>query len=215
MPTTAQHHRVAPAQSTAAPQALHVGRRDHYRLAADLVDRQPDRVILMQRSSSLLLGAEAGWDEEAMFVASAARHIARGGRWFHIASSVGIYRHLRRPGSAFPDRATAAARLVDLDGNVGLGTAVGSAIVVKDLPPDGALPDLKIDRQARLLVADFDGRYESVVVIDVGDRQCSLHQFDSDAGELFDVCLEFWEQCPPLRWTEFERVAAVRQPVIR
>jgi hypothetical protein len=181
--------------------ALHVGRRDHYRLAADILDRDPTRVVLMQRSSTLLLGPELGWNDEATFYAAACASIERGAQWFHVASLAGIGRHLRRPGSRFPDRDRAAARLIDVDGVVAIGKASSAAMPVKDLPPERSAGDLKIDRQARLLLADFAGEFEAIIVFDVGDQQVSVHQCGPFARDLFEVCLDFWARCPSLTWS--------------
>ncbi len=180
--------------------ALHIGHRDHYRLAADILDRSPDRVVLMQRSSSLLLGPEDGWDDEAVFYASALRSVASGTQWHHIATSAGIRRHLRRPGSRFSRRNAAMSELRSLGGTVALGPRDDMAFPVKELPPERAGQDLKIDRQARLLLADFAGAFEAVVVVDIGDQQCSIHQCGPFARDLFELCLEFWTECPPFTW---------------
>lgn len=188
--------------------ALHIGRRDHYRHAAAMLDRGPARVVLMQRSSSLLLGAEAGWDDEGVFVAAAQRSITGGARWFHVASSAGIAVHLARPTSSFPDVAAACARLHDRDGAVAVGASADAALPVRDLPYDRAGDDFKLDRQARVLAADFDGSYEAILVTDVGERQCSIHQCGPYARDLFELCLEFWTSCPALSWTTLDEILA-------
>jgi hypothetical protein len=43
------------------------GRQDHYKMACRLLDRSSKSIFLMQRSSTLVLGAEQGWDWEAKF----------------------------------------------------------------------------------------------------------------------------------------------------
>jgi hypothetical protein len=158
----------------------------------------------MQRSSTLLLGPEDGWEDEAMFYRVALRSIAGGATWYHIASVQGIDRHLRRPGSRFPLLTTARTRLVDLDGVVGVGLG-DRAAPVKEVPPERPGHDLKIDRQARLLLVDYGGVFEAVNVVDVGDRQCSVHCCGPFARDLFELCVEFWHACPPLTWPAFDR----------
>ena len=191
--------------------ALHIGRRDHYRLAAGVLLRRPRRVVLMQRSSSLVLGAEAGWDDEAAFLRSALATVAAGATWYHIASSAGIATHLARPSSCFPDRGTARRRLLDRDGVVSIGRTAATALPVRDLPTTD-VGDFKIDRQARLLAADFGDDVEAVVVTDIGDRQCSIHHCGPLARALFDVCVDFWGTCPPLRWDTIAPVLAGDEP---
>jgi hypothetical protein len=92
-------------------------------------------------------------------------------------------------------------RLIDVDGVVAIGKASSAAVPVKDLPPERSAGDLKIDRQARLLLADFAGEFEAIIVFDVGDQQVSVHQCGPFARDLFDVCLDFWARCPSLTWS--------------
>jgi hypothetical protein len=75
---------------------------------------------------------------------------------------------------------------------------------VKDLPPERSVGDLKIDRQARLLLADFAGEYEAIIVFDVGDQQVSVHQCGPFARDLFELCLDFWSRCPSLTWSALD-----------
>ena len=156
-------------------EGLHIGQRDHYRVATDVLARHPNRVALMQRSSSLLLGPEDGWAEEARFFDAAWDTIDHGTTWFHVASTTGIRRHLHRTGSSFAHRDDARRRLGSVAGTLMIGRA-GEARPIKAFPVDHHDSDYKLDRQARMLVADFAGRFEAVVVVDVGDRQCSIHQ---------------------------------------
>ena len=70
-------------------------------------------MALVQRSSTLLLGPEAGWEAEEAFFESASP-LAAGAEWFHIASTSGIANHLGvRLTSSFPhtDRALRQLRL--------------------------------------------------------------------------------------------------------
>ncbi len=188
---------------------VHVGHRDHYRVAADIADRGPSRVVLMQRSSSLLLGPEHGWDDEAVFYDAAWRSIEAGAAWHHVASVDGISRHLRRPGSSFHRRDEALGRLHRRDDAVTLGTGRHGR-PVKQLLPDRSMLDYKLDRQARMLGADFDGEFETIVVVDVGDHQCSIHQCGPLAEKLFTLCLEFWSTCPAVTQADLDGAQARR-----
>ncbi|MEL6893705.1 MAG: hypothetical protein AAFP84_19090 [Actinomycetota bacterium] len=175
---------------------VHVGHRDHYRVATEIIDRGPSRVVLMQRSSTLVLGPEQGWDDEAAFYDAAWRSIGLGTEWFHVASAEGIARHLARAGSVFARRGEALRRLTVGPGDeLRLGSG-STGRPVKQLPPDRSMLDYKLDRQARMVSADFDGSFEAIVVVDVGDHQCSIHQCGPLAEKLFTLCLDFWASCP-------------------
>lgn len=192
--------------------AVHVGRREHYQLARDLIAGGPQRAVLMQRSSTLLLGPERGWDHEAAFHDEAWRSVERGTRWFHIASLVGIERHLERRGSSFPLVQAAGPdaawpHVVAHDGIVTIRGSHGqTAQPVKVLPDEDGLTcgddfrtdDFKFDRQARLVAADYGDHCEALVVSDVGDQQVTVHLDGPPAAVLIEVCVEFYERCPSL-----------------
>lgn len=196
--------------------AVHVGRREHYRLARELVAREPERVVLMQRSSTLLLGPEDGWDREAEFYDEVWRSVAAGTRWFHVASLRGIERHLERRGSSFPHAGSGSAHIVDHNGTVTIRSAVGTLLVdqsIKVLPEEGSsrlgddfsCDDYKFDRQIRLVAADFGDHSEALVVSDIGDRQVTIHVAGNAAAVLLEACIDFYRRCPPLNVDDLAR----------
>jgi hypothetical protein len=179
---------------------LSVGSRDHYAHAVQLLEASPQRVVLMQRSSTFVLGPEDGWDMEAHFFEKAWSSIAAGASWFHIASTDGIARHLLRATSNFPNLCAARERL-DLDGDTVSLPAPGNATAKRSLPIKNIdrlapRPDLKVDRQARILAVDYGGDHRALVVENIGDLQVTLQLGDPAAGELFDLVLRLWHECP-------------------
>ena len=180
----------------------HLGRRKHYRLARDLAARRPKRALLMQRSSTLLLGPEDGWDHEAEFHDEVWRSIATGTEWYHIASLDGIELHLRRRNSTFPSAQSRPEQLVDVDGVVAIRGAAGSAPspirVLPDEYTSGFGDDFKVDRQVRLVAAELDDDVEALIVSDVGDDQLTIRLRGQPARTVFDACLAFYRRCPPL-----------------
>ncbi len=178
---------------------MSVGSRHHYTVATELLAAGPRRVVLMQRSSTLVLGPEAGWPTEGAFFDAAWISIRGGAEWLHIASIGGIWRHVRRSTSRFPDVARAVHRLVVTDdGSVGLPGTGSRPIPIKNvdaLPPH---PDLKIDRQVRLLVADFGDQAEAVIVENLGEQQLTLRLGTTESTELFELVHDLWRQCPSL-----------------
>jgi hypothetical protein len=192
-------------------ESLQVGRRDHYQRAAELVRSAPRRVVLSQRSSTLLLGPELGWAAEAEFFEAAWTSLERGTEWFHLASPRGIADHLARATSRFPHRRAARGRLSTDGAIVGLPHAHDAWHAVKNIERAAPSPDLKLDRQARLLVADLGDDFTAIVVEDVGDQQVTLHLGGGLAAQLFDLCLDFWLACPPLSVAELDEVCALEQ----
>lgn len=180
--------------------ALSVGSRDHYAHAVELLRANPERVVLMQRSSTLVLGPEDGWDAEARFYEAAWSSIASGTSWFHIASTDGIARHRLRTTSSFSNLAAARQRLAIAGGTVSLpGGDRTQSYPIKNIDRLPPRPDLKIDRQARILAVDYGCEHRALIVENIGDLQVTLQVGDPAAAELFDLVLRLWHQCPAYR----------------
>lgn len=193
---------------------VHVGRRDHYALATTLIARGPRRAVLIQRSSTLLLGPELGWDDESSFYEEMRRSITVGTSWYHIASLRGIERHLDRRHSSFPMAAVGCTVVVDRDGVAAVPGPGDVALPVKILPDKVSsasgfdsvgfdVDDFKVDRQIRLIAADLGDSAEALVVSDVGDQQLTIRVIGGAALTLIDTCLALYHRCPPLATADY------------
>jgi len=188
---------------------VHTGQRDHYKMASSLISRGPKRALLMQRSSTLVLGPEAEWgDEEAFYEALWAAVLESALDLYHIVSREGIQRHLARPQSQFPNLDKAQQRLVKTDKNcVGIpcGKDKKTARLIKVIQENNPDVDLKPDRQARVLIVEFDEEsYEAIMVMDVGGRQISVRIRGGEAKALFYTCMDFYTSCRALQWDDME-----------
>lgn len=196
-----------------AVEEVHTGRRDHYKMATNLIARSPKRVLLMQRSSTLLLGPEAEWGDEAAFFEALWAGMHTGLELYHVVSKEGIQRHLERPGSKFPGIADAQKRLSHVGGSVAVPCGEnGNFHFVKFIPEEGEDVDLKPDRQARVLMAEFDDAYEAIMVMDLGGRQVSVRIRGPEANALFHSCMDFYAGCDPLMWKDMEDVTSPVTP---
>ena len=188
---------------------VHTGRRDHYKMAANMISRSPKKALLMQRSSSLILGPEAQWGDEASFYETTWAAIESGLELYHIVSKEGIVRHLQRPQSTFPDIAVAHNRLTNVKGVVAIpATGNAKATLIKAIPETGIDIDLKPDRQARVLAAQFDDIYESIMVMDVGGQQVSMRIRGPEAEALFYTCMDFYFTCDMFLWKDMKTVTS-------
>jgi hypothetical protein len=188
---------------------VHTGRRDHYKMASNLIGRGPKRVLLMQRSSTMVLGPEAEWGDEAAFFEALWLAVNTGLELYHIVSKEGILRHLARPQSKFPNLIDAQKRLSNLDGVVAVPSGnSGQPKLVRSIPETADDIDLKPDRQARVLMAEFDEAYEGIMVMDLGGRQVSARIRGPEATALFHSCMDFYSACEVLLWTDMEAVTA-------
>lgn len=183
------------------------GRDDPYSVSTRIAEGDCRIMLLMQRSSSLLLGPEQGWGEEERFYRTVMRRIGEGVELLHMVSLDGIVRHLKRPDSTFPGIQEALGRLVDERGIVAL--AGKRPMYVKTLR-DTISGDIKPDRQARVfLVEHSDGMTEGNFVIDIGSTQCSFHLRGPEVQRFMRRALEFYHnQCDYLRWSELNAALA-------
>lgn len=183
---------------------VHNGRRDHYKVAQRLVSSGPKRICLLQRSSTMILGPEAQWGDEAGFYEAVWSAVADGSELFHVVTLDGIARHVQRPQSEFPDMAAALERLTRVGGAVGIptGSPSGREIPIKLFPDETRDIDLKPDRQARALFADFGTHSEALVVMDFGGRQMSIRMKGREADNMFHTALDFYAGCETLQWRE-------------
>ena len=186
------------------------GRRDHYYMAENLAQKPCRSIFLMQRSSTLVLGAEQGWPAEEAFYNALIAKIDQGARLFHIVSLEGIARHLARDTGGFPNAQNALAKLHR--SAHGVGIKVGSRIsYFKRVAEEATDVDLKPDRQARAFLAEFeDGEVEGVLVVDLGGRQSSFRFRGPLVQQFLKSCLEFYDQSPMLQWSDLEKIPKLR-----
>jgi hypothetical protein len=79
--------------------------------------------------------------------------------------------------------------------------------LIRRIPDEGPDADLKPDRQARTLVVEYStGDAEAVIVVDLGGRQGFFHLRGPKFTEFMRDCLNFYVDCPVLRWSELRAV---------
>lgn len=186
---------------------VHTGSRDHYELAAKLVLGGPSTICLLQRSSTVILGPEANWDREGEFYEALWSAVERGASLRHVVTLDGISRHLHRTQSEFPEVEAAVKRLGRIGRAVAIPIGDGShGTVIKTFPTEAQHVDIKPDRQARALFADFGSRVEAIVVMDFGGQQMSLRMVGPKAREMYVMASEFYNSCDTLRVADLERL---------
>lgn len=182
------------------------GAKNHYNLATKLFDKPVRKVFLMQRSSSLVLNAERGWGQEKDFIDRLREVIDECSFFYHIISIDGILSHINRKNSVFPHFKDFSKNLENVQGNVAIkrgGRNRDTKFYLKKLPKDNQNSLFKLDRQARVLVVEyFDGKTSAVIVQNVGDNQTCFLLEGPKAKEYFDVCVEYYEECELVEWSE-------------
>ena len=182
---------------------LKISRRDHYYLAEDLLNDEISKIFLMQRSSTLILGAESGWGAEKSFYKALTSQISKAVELYHIANLDGIKSHLTRESSVFPETENAISHFTDIKNKVGIVISPSKTMFIKKLPVVTEESDFKSDRQARiLLVENKDGTVEGVLVWDLGVEQSSFHLKGPDMKEYLDKCINYYHKCDILTWNE-------------
>jgi hypothetical protein len=199
------------------------GRQDHYKIAQQFVNRPCRRMFLMQRSSTLVLGAEQGWEWEASFYDIVEDQVRKGAQLYHVVSLEGIMRHLRRRSSTFPGVRDVGDRLGQFDHDGPESRFVQHEIVGlqgKDRPqlfkkiPRETEAQLHPDRQARAFIVEFeDGATEGLIVADIGTSQSSFMLSGPIVKDFLVALIDFYDDCDYLYWSDVtEALTAAPDP---
>lgn len=180
------------------------GHREHYYLAKRMAEVSCKRIFLMQRSSTLILGPEQGWEAERSFYHALLQQVAKGVELFHIVSLEGIVRHRSRPRSSFLETRWALSNLDHSTENVGI-SGPERAWYFKRVLDEEEDADLKPDRQARTFVVELtDGTTEGVIVVDLGGMQSCFRMRGSKMRDFLRSCIDFYDRCHYLKWVDLE-----------
>lgn len=184
------------------------GTKDHYGLAESMFSKKCKRIFLMQRSSSIILGAEKGWGEEKTFLDTITQAAENCEYFFHIVTLDGIEAHFHRKDSVFPDFCEYKKRLKKVGANTAINISNNTNnFYVKKLPKDSENGDFKLDRQARVLTAEFyDGTIETVIVQNLGKEQlCFLLKGEGLITYLND-CIRYYDSLEYVTWRDIEQL---------
>lgn len=184
------------------------GKKDHYLLANQMINRKCKRIFLMQRSSSLVLGAEQSWDEEKDFINILTSAIDSCDNFYHIISTDGIRAHINRKSSYFPEFKDYKKRLLNENGKASIkcnGANKGKIFILKNLPEDDSDQFFKLDRQARIMSIEYeDGQVETVIVQNLGSDQTCFHIRGNLMKDYFNKCVDYYISCIPVKWKQIE-----------
>lgn len=184
------------------------GKKDHYLLANSVVNRRCKQIFLMQRSSSIVLGAEQFWDEEKEFIEILRGAINECDKFYHIISTEGIKAHIGRKSSFFPEFKDYDKRVFNHSGKAAVkcgGRNKNKVFILKNLPEDDSDSYFKLDRQARIMSVEYDdGQVETVIVQNLGtDQTCFLIR-GNYMKEYFTKCKNYYAECAPVTWKQIE-----------
>jgi hypothetical protein len=184
------------------------GHRDHYYLAQKMAQEECKSIFLMQRSSTLILGPEYGWEAERGFYHAVIQQINKGVEFYHIVSLEGIARHLARPQSSFRETDTMLRYLETTSDYVGI-KGPNKTWDFKRVPDEMEEADLKPDRQARTFIVETaQGITEGVIVVDLGGMQSCFRIRGPKMTDFLHSCIEFYDKCHYLKWVDLRRVLA-------
>jgi len=170
-------------------------RKGHFELAVKLMREGCKKLFIMQRSSSLILGAEEGWGGEEEFVSTLKKSINNGVEFMHIISIDGILNHLQSSKSFFPNLNTSLEELKIIGNKVAVSGGKRNWYL-KKIPSENTDPLLKPDRQARILVAEYEnGSYECLLVTDLGGEQGWFSMKGPKVKKFMDACYDFYSTC--------------------
>lgn len=186
------------------------GAKNHYALAANLFAKPVKNVFLMQRSSSLVLNAEQGWEGEKHFLDKIREVINECNFFYHIIALDGIEAHIQRKNSVFPHFKDFTLNLEKVGGNVAVkkkNSKNENIFYLRKLPKDNQDTLFKLDRQARVLIVEYeDGVTSAVIVQNMGENQACFLLEGKKAKEYLDVCIEFYYSCELVEWSEITKL---------
>lgn len=159
----------------------------------------------MQRSSSLVLGAESGWRAEKDSLVSLMQSIQMCEKFYHIITLEGIENHLKREASKFPDFGKFTKNFINIDGYVAVrkSNEKKGGTLIKKLPPDESSPLFKLDRQVRLLIVQkLDDSVEGVFVWNIGKDESCMRVAGKEMQKYLNKLVKYYEECDCVRWEE-------------
>lgn len=185
------------------------GTKDHYGLAKSMFSKPCKQIFLMQRSSSIVLGDEKGWGEEKIFLDTILQAASKCEYFYHIVTLDGIESHFHRKDSVFPGFKNYKKRLKNIDGNtaINIENTSDKTFYLKKLPRDSADGDFKLDRQARVLTAEFyNGSIETVIVQNLGKEQLCFLLKGKGLKTYLNDCISYYESLQYVKWREIQRL---------
>ena len=163
----------------------------------------------MQRSSSIILGAESGWRAESDFLSTLLSAINNSDNFYHLITLEGIESHLKRKNSYFPNFNRHLKNLVNKDGFCAIkkeNESNGSTII-KKLPADQSNPLFKLDRQVRVIaVENMDNSVEAVFVWNIGTEESCMRIEGPKMNEYFQKLVDYFHECENVLWTDIEKI---------
>lgn len=180
--------------------------KGNFELAVKLLSKPCSHVLVMQRSSSLVLGAEKGWNGESKFYDALIESVQTGVQLSHVVSIEDSIHHLRRNGCHFPDALAAIEQFHCINGNVHISGG-GRTNCIKRMPRIPNDPLFKLDRQARTVLVEYEDRTcEGIMVTDLGAKQGWFTLQGITARKFMKTCYEFYCECEKMDITDLERI---------
>ena len=191
--------------------------KDHYRLSqrllledgSDTKIKRAKSIFLMQRSSSIILGAESGWRAEKNFLSTLLSAINKCDRFYHLVTIDGIISHLKRKNSSFPDFSKYYHSLRNVNGNCAVkkDNDPSGGTIIKKLPAEEATPLFKLDRQVgALLVENTDSSVEALFVWNIGTEESCMHVKGPEMVAYLEKLISYFHECENLLWSDMEKI---------
>lgn len=190
--------------------------KDQYRISNSLfynkdlsIIEEIKTIFLIQRSSSIVLGAEYGWRAEKTFLDSLKRAIDKCDNFYHIITLEGIENHLKREGSRFPDFKKFKENFININGYAAIKkkNEPSGGVLIKKFPKDGSDPLFKLDRQVRLVAIEKqDGYTEGVFVWNIGKDESCMRISGEKMKSYLEQLKTYYNEFENVYWDELENL---------
>ena len=209
------HDEIIELTGSTVVEQLESAQKDQYRVSEGLLldsngkIKHLKSIFLMQRSSSVILGAESGWTAERRALSTLLTAINYTDNFYHLITLEGIENHIKRKRSFFPYLEKNSKYLINRDGLCAIkkGNDPSGSAVIKKLPADQSNPYFKLDRQVRVTaVENMDNSVEAVFVWNIGIEESCMRVKGPKVNDYFKKLVNYFNECDDVLWSDIERI---------
>ncbi len=181
------------------------GSRDHYRVGAEVLEKPCRTVVLLQHSSSILLGPEGGCPNENHFFDLLHKQIQNGTEFYHVTSLLNTRNHYESPKRSYPNIENAINYLDRSTDQVRLATRKESW-PIRVIPGENLSEQNVVDMPAPILFVEPEtGSTEGIFIAHVGNNRSCFHMHGSLMNSFYKQCIEYYFSCHVLNWQAFDQ----------
>lgn len=180
--------------------ARYDGPSSYYPAAREMLERQCVTIVLIQESSSLVLGPAAGGRDETLFADAVVRQANEGAVFYHVTSLSGLRQHVVSTKRSYGEVGVRLDRRGVETQDVRIDHRQPTPGQSPSFRYYGDTPSLDHAVAPALLVEYATGEFEGLVIAHIGNSVSCFHLAGGDLTQLIERCKEFYHDCDVLTW---------------